>query len=90
MNRSEKKKAVAMGYDPDTNHAPRILASGEGTLAEKIRTQAELHNVKVVHDPDLANTLVEIPRGSEIPANLYHTVAGIYAMLKRIDERAKG
>ena len=30
------KKAVALGYDPELDIAPRVLAKGEGKLAEKI------------------------------------------------------
>ena len=30
------KQAIALGYDPGQDDAPRIIASGQGAIAEKI------------------------------------------------------
>ena len=31
-NRQKIKTAIALGYDPDKDNAPRVLASGKGCL----------------------------------------------------------
>ena len=35
-NKKQIKTAVALGYDKDSDLAPRVLASGKGFLAEQI------------------------------------------------------
>ncbi|HMU82886.1 MAG TPA: EscU/YscU/HrcU family type III secretion system export apparatus switch protein [Leptospiraceae bacterium] len=81
----EQKKAAALRFDPATDRAPRIVASGVGTLAEDIVRTAEESGVKVVEDGNLAGFLLDLPAGIEIPENLYKAVSSIFAMLIRLE-----
>jgi len=75
--------AAALSFDAKKDHAPRVTASGEGQLASAIMKTASLHNIPVKKDPVLASMLLSVPRGSEIPENLYKIVAAIFATIYR-------
>ncbi len=76
-----KELAIALGYQPEANLAPRVLAAGEGVWARHLRAIAERHGVPFHSDSDLAELLSGIPLSSEIPADLYPAVAEIFAFL---------
>ena len=46
--------AVALDYEPERQHAPKVVASGRGTVAEQILQIALAHGVKVREDANLA------------------------------------
>lgn len=74
--------AVALKYEPQENAAPVLLAKGEGYLALKIKETAKENGVEIVENKPLARMIyynVEI--GTEIPPELYQSVAEILAML---------
>ncbi len=76
--------AVALGYRPELDGAPRVLASGRGACAKRIRELAEQHDIPVNEDDDLADLLSQLPLASEIPEELYPAVAEIMAFLIRL------
>jgi flagellar biosynthesis protein len=82
------KAAVALGYDPQKDEAPRILAAGKGELAEAMLALAERHKVPVVADHPLANALVRLEIGAYVPPELYAAVAEVMAFLWEM-ERAQ-
>jgi flagellar biosynthetic protein FlhB len=80
--------AVALAYDPG-RAAPRVVAKGAGTVAARIRAEAEEQRVPMVRDVPLARALhagCEI--GQEIPVELYTAVAGVLAFVMAL--RARG
>ena len=78
--------AVALHYK-EGECAPRVVASGQGTLAEQILALAFAHGVKVREDPDLAQILAAVEIGSEIPLEAYASVAEIMVYLYRANGR---
>jgi len=78
----EKKQRIshALGFDPNQDAAPRILAGGEGEFAEKINSIARSFNIPVIKDPELAEGLRDLPLGPELPENLHRTLAAIFSM----------
>jgi flagellar biosynthetic protein FlhB len=73
--------AVALSYDP-LKGAPRVVAKGVGSLAQKIRDIARDNRVPVVEDKPLTRTLYRICElGDEIPTELYLVVARILAFV---------
>jgi flagellar biosynthesis protein len=82
-----QNKAVALTYKKDSGGAPVVVASGKGTVAEKILETARKAGVEVVQDPDLVELLSKIPTGREIPPELYQAVAEILAFVYRINKR---
>lgn len=80
-----KKKAVALMYDPN-DHAPQVVASGKGQLAEKIIEKAKEHDVPTYVDQGLADTLMKLDIGDYIPPELYGVVAEILVYVDRMDK----
>ena len=80
------KKAVALKYDQEKDHAPVIVAKGKGTVAEKIIALGEQHGVYIHKDPKLVQILAALDINREIPEELYTVVAEILALVYRLDE----
>lgn len=73
--------AVALEYRPELG-APRVVAKGQGFIAQRIREEAEKHNVPIVRDVPLARTLHSACKlGQAIPADLYEAVARLLAFV---------
>lgn len=81
----ERQIAVALGYRPGTDVAPRVLATGQGRLAQRIMATAEKHDVPVREDAELAHFLSHIPLEQEVPEELYPAIAEILAFLMRME-----
>lgn len=85
----EKKKiktAVALGYDPSEDGAPKVIASGKGALADKIIEQANENKIPVHQDDKLADTLSRLEIGEMIPPELYEVVAEILVFVDAMDK----
>jgi len=80
-------KAVALHYDHQPGSSPKVVASGQGHLAQMILEAAEAAGVDIVEDPDLLEVLGRVPVGEEIPAELFQVVAEILAFIYRINGR---
>ena len=80
------KTAVALGYDPNEDGAPRVIASGKGALAEKIIEQAQENKIPVHEDSKLADTLSKLEIGEMIPPELYEVVAEILVFVDAMDK----
>ncbi|MBK6980953.1 MAG: EscU/YscU/HrcU family type III secretion system export apparatus switch protein [Betaproteobacteria bacterium] len=76
--------AVALAYG-EGDPAPRVVASGEGWLAEAIIAAARKAGVPVHEAPGLAPALLGIEPGRAIPPALYVAVAEVLAHLARLD-----
>ena len=74
--------AVAIKYDAEVSAAPIVVAKGEDFLAQKIKEVAKEHNVQIVENKPLARMLYHnVDIGSEIPPELYQSVAEVLAMV---------
>lgn len=78
------KIAVALGYEP-SDDAPKIIASGQGHLAEKIIEKAKEEKIPLHKDTKLAKTLSKLEIGEMIPPELYEVVAEVLVFVDRID-----
>jgi flagellar biosynthetic protein FlhB len=77
--------AVALAYAPERDTAPRVVAKGEGLLAQRIREIAVSAGVPVLQRPPLAQALYrQVEVGGEIPQGLYEAVAEVLAYVWRI------
>jgi flagellar biosynthesis protein len=77
--KKKTKKAVALKYDPKQGKAPRVIAKGQGFVAEKIIQLAKEHGIPVKDDPDLVEVLSGLELDSEIPPSVYIVVAELLA-----------
>ena len=85
MSESRYNKSAALTYSGEG--APRLVAKGEGELANRIKATAEEFGVPVVEEAGLVQMLCQIPLGNEIPPALYVAVAEVLAHVFRINNR---
>lgn len=72
--------AVALSYKMDSMSAPKVVAKGTDELAARIKEIALEHNVPLVENKPLAQTLYRTVKvGAYIPMDLYKAVAEILA-----------
>ena len=82
--REEKKTAVALEYEAG-DRAPKVVATGQGVLAEKIIDVAKEADVPVHKDEKLARSLSILDIGEYIPPELYSIVAEILVFVDGMD-----
>lgn len=78
---TKRPVAVALAYSHPS--APRVVAKGEGAIAEKIIETAAAHGVPIDHNPALAAALSTIELDEEIPVELYKAVAVVIGAVLR-------
>ncbi len=81
-------RAVALRYDrqtppPGASAVPRVVAGGQGRIAEAILSLAREHGIPVRSDPDLVALLATCEIGAQIPTELYTAVAELLVWLYR-------
>ena len=78
-----RKKAVAIKDSDQSSTMPRVIASGQGSLAEQILHVAWANNIKVREDADLIEVLSAIDIDSEIPIEAFAAIAEILTYVYR-------
>lgn len=81
------KKAIALQYQPESDVAPKVVAKGQGRVAESILSKAEESNVSVYKDVKLVESLFGLEMNEEIPEELYNAVAEIIFYVYSIDQK---
>jgi flagellar biosynthesis protein len=84
-NKKPGNIATALGYEPDGDSAPIVLASGRGKIAEQILEIARANNIPIHEDAILADTLSKINVNDVIPPELYIVVAQVFAYIYRVN-----
>lgn len=84
----KRPQAAALGYEAHKDPAPRLLAAGQGAMAERIIAIARENGVAIREDPQLVAALCELEVGSLIPPQLYALVAEILAYVYRLQNRS--
>ena len=83
-SKSDKhQKAVALSDQEKSGTRPRVVASGEGGVAEQIIQLAWANDIKVREDADLVEILSAIDVESEIPIEAFAAVAEILSYVYR-------
>ncbi len=74
--------AVAISYDAEKYDAPRVIAKGEGYLAQRIKDIAKENNIEIVENKPLARMLyANVDVGEFVPPELYQAVAEVLAFV---------
>jgi flagellar biosynthesis protein len=81
------RAAIALQYNAATHNAPRITATGQGLVAEKIIALAREHGVPIREDPNLVQVLAQLDLQQEIPPHLYVVVAELLAFVYQLNQR---
>lgn len=82
----QNRQTSALRYDG--SRAPKMMASGSGSLAAAIERLATEHNIPVLQDRSLSELLSRVPLGDEIPPSLYAAVATVLAYVFALEESA--
>ncbi len=83
-----RRQAAALRYVPGEMAVPEVVASGEGTLAERIIVAAREHGIPIHENRDLVALLAKLPPETAIPVELYRAVAEVIAFLVRTSQGA--
>ena len=76
--------AVALKYEKEGMHAPKVVAKGVDFVALRIKEEAKKHNVPIEENPPLARALYSSCEiGDFIPTDLYAAIAKIFAKIYR-------
>ena len=81
------KQAIAISYDPESDKAPRVVASGRGLVAENIIALARQSDVPIHEDTVLTQALLQVDIEEVIPPDLYAVVAQLLAFVYRLREK---
>jgi len=77
--------AVALLYDREAMHAPRVAAKGTDFVAERIKAIAEENKIPIVENATVARGLyAQVEIGQEIPEAFFRAVAEILAFVYRL------
>lgn len=83
-----RQQAVALAYgsgDP----APKVVAKGQGLVAEQIMRRAQEAGVFVHESKELVSLLMQVDLDREIPPALYRAIAELLAWLYHIESAQK-
>ena len=90
MSPPERRRATAMSYNQASGQgAPKIVAQGQGLIADKILELARAAGVPIREDAALANALESLEIGLEIPEDLYVAVAEALAWAYKLDSATR-
>ena len=81
----KNKTAVALEYEPG-DQAPKVIATGQGKLAERIIEVAKESDVPIHKDAKLAESLSILDIGEYIPPELYNIVAEVLVFVDSMDK----
>lgn len=82
--------AVALKYEENTKSAPKLIAKGQDNIAIKIKEIAKENNVPIIENKPLARLIYnEVELDTEIPYEMYQTVAEILAIVYKLNKKTK-
>lgn len=76
----DRQRAVALAYR-EGSAAPRVVAKGQGVVAEMIIEKAREAGVFVHESPELVSLLMQVDLDQHIPPQLYRAVAELLAFI---------
>src|ERR1700677_1111276 len=85
-----RQRAVALQYDiANRSTAPKILARGQGDIAQRILDVAREKGIPLYKDPELVEVLGQLDVGTQIQPDLYHAVAQVLIFIYKMNQKKK-
>lgn len=84
-SKPHNQSAVALAYEAG-DLAPRVVAKGQGLLAERIVALAKEHEVYVHESQALLGLLMQVDLDAHIPPQLYQATAEILAWIYQMEQ----
>ena len=85
----QREKAVAIKYRAEEASSPKVVAKGEGLVAQAIKAIAAKRGIPIKRDDDLVELLAQVEIDREIPAELYAAVAEVLAWIYKANDALK-
>lgn len=85
------RRAAALAYEPSdvqNGLAPRLVAKGQGFVADEIIERARAAGVPVHESRELVSLLMQLDLDAHIPPALYVAVAEVLAWVYRLERHA--
>jgi len=85
-----RRRAAALAYDAEDARrarAPRVVAKGQGLVADEIIERARVAGVPIHASRELATLLTQVDLDQHIPPALYVAVAEVLAWVYRLEGR---
>ena len=79
-----KRKVAAIKYQHGTDAVPKLVAKGQGHIAERIIALAKENGVPIHEDRNMVEILSTIDLYEQIPPKLYRAVAEVLSFIYRI------
>ncbi|GAA5786473.1 hypothetical protein GCM10007860_05390 [Chitiniphilus shinanonensis] len=83
-NTPDRQQAVALAYQEGSG-SPRVVAKGQGIVAERIIEKAREAGVFVHESPELVAMLMQVDLDQRIPPQLYRAVAELLAFVYLVE-----
>lgn len=89
--KEQKKRnlAAALRYDGSRDAAPKVIAKGQGLIADKIIELAKKNDIPIKNDPELVQILSKLDIDEQIPEDLYRAVAEILSFLYAMNSKLR-
>ena len=88
---TSRRRAAAISYDTEDvrrARAPRVVAKGQGLVADEIIERARAAGVPIHASRELAALLTQVDLDQHIPPALYVAVAEVLTWVYRLEGRA--
>ena len=82
------RRAIVLAYEAG-DAAPRVVAKGNGPIAEAIINKAHEHDIFVHESKELVAMLMHVNLDDQIPPALYQAIAEILAWLYKLEAGEK-
>ncbi len=82
---NNKRQAVAIKYEKG-DRAPKVIAKGQGFVADRMLEKATEEVIPVFKDEKLVKELTSVDIGSNIPPELYEVVAQVLVFISDLDK----
>lgn len=82
---NSRASAVALAYI-DGDLAPRVVAKGQGLIAEEIIARAKAAGIYVHESRELVSLLMQVDLDSRIPPQLYISIAELLAWIYALEQ----
>ena len=82
------RRAIVLAYEAGDG-APRVVAKGNGLIAEAIINKAHEHDIFVHESKELVALLMQVNLDDQIPPALYQAIAEILAWLYKLEAGEK-
>ncbi len=89
MKKFTNTKAVALKYKAYEDLAPKVIAKGKGEIAKKIIEKAKKYDVPMFQNEEMANILLNVDVGEEIPPKMYGAIVEVFVWLYKLEEKAQ-